>query len=345
MSEQSELDLYKFHLIAAGHTAFQLLWAGVKLDLYSLLSKEPGLNLQEIGSRIQLKEYPCRVLLIGLTSLGLIKKQDDGYSNADLTEKMLVKGKPDCFAPVLGWQAEIVYPGLVDLFESLKQGTNVGLRKFPGHGETLYERLVSNPALEQVFQDSMSALSKQANQYIVSPYDYSRFSHIVDAGGGDGTNAITLAEQYPNLKITVFDSDSICQIARKNIAQAGLTDRVFTHVGDFRTDPFPKNIDAIMFCHILTIWSMEHNLELLKKCRESLPTSGSVIIFNMMGDDDDTGPISTALGSPYFLGIATGEGMLHAWKDYEQACNEAGFKQLTRVENLPMNHGLLIADS
>jgi precorrin-6B methylase 2 len=339
------LDLYKFHLIAAGHTAFQLLWAGVKLDLYSLLSNEPGLNLQEIGDRIELKEYPCRVLLIGLTSLGLIKKQDEGYYNADLTEKMLVKGKPDCFAPVLGWQAEIVYPGLVDFLDSLKQGTNVGLRKFPGKGDTLYERLVSNPDLEQVFQDSMSALSKQANQYIVSAYDYSRFSHIVDAGGGDGTNAITLAQRYPNLKVTVFDSESVCQIASKNIAEAGLADRVFTHIGDFRTDPFPKEIDAIMFCHILTIWSMEHNLELLKKCRASLPVGGSVVIFNMMGDDDDTGPLSTALGSPYFLGIATGEGMLHAWKDYEQACKEAGFKQLTRVEDLPMNHGLLIADS
>jgi len=74
---------------------------------------------------------------------------------------------------------------------------------------------------------------------------------------------------------------------------------------------------------------MEHNLGLLRKCHKSLASSGSVIIFNMMGDDDDTGPLSTALGSPYFLAIATGEGMLHAWKDYEQAFIEAGFGNVT----------------
>lgn len=344
MPQSHELDLSKFMLIAAGHSAFQLLWAGVKFNLYTILSREPGLDLHEIARRTELNDYPCRVLLVGLTALGILKKDQERYFNAELTEKMLVKGSPDYFAPILGWQAHIVYPGLVDFVESLRHETNIGLRHFPGNGLTLYERLVNNPELEYIFQDSMSALSSQANYCIVDAYDFGRFSHIVDAGGGDGTNAIALAKRYANLKVTVYDSESVCRIAQQKIAEAGLEDRVFTYVGNFMTDPFPKNIDAIMFCHILTIWSMKHNLDLLKKCRESLSTGGSVVLFNMMGNDDDTGPLSTALGSPYFLAIATGEGMLHAWKDYEQACNKAGFSHVTRIDNLPLNHGLLIAD-
>ena len=62
----------------------------------------------------------------------------------------------------------------------------------------------------------------------------------------------------------------------------------------------------------------------------------------MMADDDDAGPLSTALGSPYFLAIATGEGMLHAWKDYENAMRQAGFTRIERVTGLPLNHGLLV---
>lgn len=344
MAVNQSMDLSKLLLIAAGHTAFQLLWSGVKLNLYTVLSKEPGLNLEQIAERLNIKPYPCRVLLVGLTSLGVIEKNETKYFNAELTEQMLVEGKPECFAPVLGWQAEIVYPGMMDFLSSLKQATNVGIDQFPGQGETLYERLVSHPHLEQVFQDSMSALSKQANHHIVSAYDFSRYGHIVDAGGGDGTNAIALAQRYPHLKVTVFDSHSVCQIASQNIAKAGLSDRVFTYVGDFRSDPFPENIDAILFCHILTIWSMDNNLQLLKKCKACLPENGSVVIFNMMGHDDDTGPISTALGSPYFLAIATGEGMLHAWKDYERICQEAGFNKITRIDELPLDHGLIIAD-
>ena len=62
----------------------------------------------------------------------------------------------------------------------------------------------------------------------------------------------------------------------------------------------------------------------------------------MMGNDDDSGPLSTALGSPYFLAIATGEGMLHSWKDYETILREAGFGHVQRIEKLPLNHGLIV---
>ena len=63
----------------------------------------------------------------------------------------------------------------------------------------------------------------------------------------------------------------------------------------------------------------------------------------MMSYDDYSGPLSTALGSPYFLAIATGEGMLHTWKDYERAMHEAGFSRTERVDTLPLSHGLLAA--
>ena len=343
MGTSREIDIERFVLIAQGHAAFQLLWAGVELRVFDVLSKQPGQTREELGQALGLAPYPCRVLLVGLTALGLIVKREDRLHNSALAESILVLGKPDSIAPVLGWQAHIVYPGLQDFLEALRAGRNVALRRFPGSGETLYERLVSHPELEQVFQRAMSALSVQANRRIVDAYDLGRFTHIVDAGGGDGTNAIALATRYPKLKVTVYDSESVCEIAKQKIAEAGLADRVFTWVGNFLEDPFPPGVDAILFCHILTIWSMERNLGLLRKCAAALPKGGAVVVFNMMGDDDDTGPLSTALGSPYFLAIATGEGMLHSWKDYEQAMRAAGFADVRRVGDLPLNHGLLVA--
>ncbi len=342
MSNTKEIDMDRFVLIAQGHSAFQLLWAGVELGVFDRLSGQPGMSKEALETAVGLAPYPGRVLLTGLAALGLIVKDGASYRNSALAESLLVQGKPDSIAPVLGWQAHIVYPGLQDFLDSLRAGKNVALRQFPGEGDTLYQRLVSHPELERIFQQAMSALSAQANRRIVDAYDLGSFTHIVDAGGGDGTNAIALARRYPNLKVTVYDSASVCQIAQQRIAAAGLSDRVFTWVGNFLNDPFPPGVDAIMFCHIFTIWSMERNRELLRKCAEALPDDGAVILFNMMGDDDDTGPISTALGSPYFLAIATGEGMLHSWQDYEQGMLAAGFSRITRVGELPLNHGLLV---
>ena len=88
---------------------------------------------------------------------------------------------------------------------------------------------------------------------------------------------------------------------------------------------------------------MEHNRVLLRRTFDALPPGGAVVIFNMMGADDDSGPLSAALGSPYFLAIATGEGMLHAGKDYQAVLKEVGFRQTVRLDqDLPLDHGVLV---
>ena len=127
---------------------------------------------------------------------------------------------------MLGWQAHIVYPGLTDFTESLRQNRNVGLRHFPGSGQTLYERLASHPKLEQVFQQAMSSLSGQANAALAETLDLSGATCLLDVGGGDGTNAMNLVQKQPRLQAIVFDSASVCRLAAEKIAAAGLAARV-----------------------------------------------------------------------------------------------------------------------
>lgn len=344
MSEPVEIDWDRLVLIAGGHTAFQLLWAGIELGVFDRLSQRPGQTLEEVASGAGLQPYPTRILMIGLTALGLVRLADDGtYRNATLTENRLVRGKPGYAAPILHWQAHIVYPGMQDFLQSLRENRNAGLARFPGDEPTLYERLTHDARLEQLFQISMSALSKQANQFLPKVMDFSRFRLVVDAGGGDGTNAISIARAYPGVRTTVFDLESVCELAARNIAQQGMSERVGTWVGDFFESDFPPGADCIVYCHIMTIWSMQRNKALLKRTYDALPEGGAVVLFNMMGSDDDRGPLATALGSPYFLAIATGEGMLWPWKDYEEALREVGFRDTVRMDkDLPLDHGILV---
>lgn len=91
----------------------------------------------------------------------------------------------------------------------------------------------------------------------------------------------------------------------------------------------------------MTIWSLDEIVQLLKNTYNALPKGGQVIIFNMMGNDEDTGPLSTALGSPYFLSIATGKGMLYSWSDYINAMEKSGFTLSKQINNLPLDHGII----
>lgn len=61
----------------------------------------------------------------------------------------------------------------------------------------------------------------------------------------------------------------------------------------------------------------------------------------MMQHNNETGPMSAAMGSPYFLTIATGEGMLYTWNEYERWMHEAGFKDVKTIE-LPSDHGIIV---
>jgi hypothetical protein len=232
---------------------------------------------------------------------------------------------------------------MMDFVASVRENRNVGLERFEGSESTLYERLTHDKRLEAIFQESMAGISKQANQFLPKALDFGRFKHVVDAGGGSGENLMAIARAFPHVRASVFDSASVCEHARENIARAGMSARVQTWPGNFFESPFPPETDCVLYCHILTIWSMDRNKVLLRRTFDALPRGGAVLIFNMMAHDDESGPLSTALGSPYFLAIATGEGMLRPWKDYEAALKEVGFSEVRRVDQgLPLDHGIIV---
>jgi len=100
-----------------------------------------------------------------------------------------------------------------------------------------------------------------------------------------------------------------------------------------------------MFAHFFTIWSEEKDLMLLKKCYRALPAGGTVVLFNMMQADTEDGPLTAAMGSPYFLTLATGEGMLYTMDEYAAWMKEAGFKTVKAEmlpTPLPTGHGVVI---
>jgi L-tyrosine C(3)-methyltransferase len=341
VATRPELDYEGLAAIACGHSAFRLLMAGVELNLFTILSQRGALSRAAISEALSLDAQPTRILLNGLVALRLLRRDGAMYKNAAVSERHLVVGGPHCQIAILGWQRDIVYPGLQDFTESLRQNRNVGLRRFHGSGDTLYERLSADPALEKVFQQAMSALSTQANHALAATIDLSGTRHLVDLGGGDGTNAINLARRFPHLRITVFDRESVLGSTREAVARAGLSDRIATAAGDFLRDPLPRDADAMLLAHIVTIWSPEHNDTLFRKCRAALAPGGRLLVFGMVSYDDESGPLINALGSPYFQAIATGEGMLYTGGEIAEWLRDAGF--VVERAALPMEHALFTA--
>lgn len=331
----------RLYLVFGGHIFFQTLRTAVRLGLFTLLAKEGALTRQEMASRLGIAEQPMRIIVLGLTVVGLLRKRGSRYANTYLARMLFVEDSPRKITSYVELQHRAMYRGLYWLHDSVREYRNVGLQEFKGDEATLYERLAHEPELEKIFQEAMQELSVQANADLARFVDLSGVRHLVDVGGGDGTNIIAMARRWPTLRATVFDSPTVCEIARRNIAAQGLADRLDAVPGECFADPFPANADCLMFAHFFTIWGEAKDRELLRKCHASLPAGGKVVIFNMMQRDDETGPLSAAVGSPYFLALATGAGMLYTWREYETWMVDAGFKNVTR-RHLLRDHGLLV---
>src|SRR3989338_2515430 len=151
----------RFHMILGGHIFFETLRTAAKLDLFTLLYERKSLTREEIRKILNIEDQPLRIILFGLTSVKLLKKKGDQYSNTKIAEICFSRHSSRNVLACIEWQHQINYRPLYHLFESVKENTNVGLNELEGTELTLYERLEHNPSLEVIFQDAMQQLSIQ----------------------------------------------------------------------------------------------------------------------------------------------------------------------------------------
>jgi ubiquinone/menaquinone biosynthesis C-methylase UbiE len=331
--------------VLLGHNAFQFTRAGVELGLFDLLERNPGTPRERIGTELGLAERSLDILLLGVTSLRLVERTEEGYSNAKSVSDLFTGGHWELVKAVIGFEAYVTYPGLVDFTESLRANSNVGLRRYPGDGATVYHRLSQDPELLKVFYHFMGTWSAVAGKHLIKYGDFSSSRRILDVGGGDATMAIAVASAHPEAEVTVLEIPKVVDLARKRVEEAGLSDRVKVVEGDIFAGDYPEGHDTVMFVHQLQIWPQDRIRVLLGHAHAVLPEGGRVMILNSMSEDNYDGPLMAALASPFFAAVAGEGGMLYSWEAYEKSLKEVGFDQVrrTRCTEAITPHGIVTA--
>ncbi|WP_157246739.1 methyltransferase [Nonomuraea typhae] len=343
-SAPAPLDMERLSWILFGHAAFQYLNAASELGLFELLERRGPLGGEEVRRHLRLEGRAADILLLGCTALGLTVKKRDRYDRADVIADLMETDDWERFKHTVAFEQYVVYEGQADFTESLRANSNVGLRRVRGTGRDLYHRLSENPHMEQVFYRYMRAWSELANRHLAEALDLSGAERLLDCGGGDGVNAITLAKANPHLKVSVLEIEAVETLLNKRIAEEGVTEQVSVIPGDMFTDTFPSGFDVVMFAHQFVIWTLEENTALLRKAYGALPEGGKVVIFNSMSNDAGDGPVVAALDSVYFASLPAEGGMIYSWAQHEDCLRAAGF---TDVERIPCPgwtpHGILVA--
>ncbi|HLJ44996.1 MAG TPA: methyltransferase [Bryobacteraceae bacterium] len=300
-----------FYDLLAGGAKYLLLLSALDLQLPALLSGR-AVPADEIVASLQLEPHRGRKWLHALKLTGLIVDTGSGYSNSPNVEAL--------FGPYSGgwFHNEFVryfrYSASQELVGVLRGGP-VGYEvRYPPqdwNDVVLLHEWMRNTAISTLFT-------------IERHVDFRQVSKLLDVGGGDGTMATILATRYPNLSITVFNIPAAVALTESRIAEAGVTGRVNTVAGDFRTnDPFPQGYDMVMFSRVMADWPPEVCRSLMLKSKEALNPQGKLVICEPLSDQNEA--LAVAWEHSYIPYDDFGLCCYKPLSMYEKMLREAGF--------------------
>lgn len=160
----------------------------------------------------------------------------------------------------------------------------------PGPFETFYR----DEQTTRAFVEAMWNLSYAASHELARLADLRDDELLVDVGGASGPFAIAALLHRPGLRAVVFDLPPVEPYLREAGRAHGVADRLDFVPGDFFTDDLPEG-DCIAFGYVLSDWTDEMCLGLLRKAYQACRPGGRVLIMERLFDDDRRGPLATAV--------------------------------------------------
>jgi ubiquinone/menaquinone biosynthesis C-methylase UbiE len=146
-------------------------------------------------------------------------------------------------------------------------------------------------------------------------------------GGGSGVYSETIARRHPNMKVTLFDLEPVCALARERFEKAGISSRVQAVAGDFHSGRLPGGCDCALLAHVLHDWAPAECLNILKAIHDSLAPGGEVLIVEVVPRDDDASPAADLFSLALLLD--TKRGRAYTLEEIEDWLKHAGFEAMT----------------
>jgi acetylserotonin N-methyltransferase len=148
---------------------------------------------------------------------------------------------------------------------------------------------------------------------------------LLDVGAGSGCFAIALAQQHPELSVSIMELPAMCQVAQEYIDAAGATGRVDTVAVDMFREPWPRGYDAMFFSNVFHDWNFETCRWLAERASEALEPGGRIYLHEMLLDDDGGGPVTTVSFSMLMLGT---QGQQFTLPELRGLLEPAGFRDI-----------------
>jgi N,N-dimethyltransferase len=273
----------RLHRIMFGYLSSKAVFSALELGVFDALEQGPA-TAEDLGDRLGLPHRPARVLLTALLGEQLVERDEAGaFRNAAVSSRHLVSDAPDFLGALATHQAGH-FGRFAQLTEALRTDAPIGT----GPGE--------HPAFggPEKFAAVTRAASLMMAGGLVANASLKGQRHMVDLGCGSGVYTIAFANANPELRITAVDRPSVCELARRNIEAAGLSDRVSVQPGDIFSDTFP-GADVALLSNVVEGFAPDRAQALIRHVHGWLPEDGELLLHAHMWEHGQT-PFPYSIG-------------------------------------------------
>jgi len=299
--------------------------AAVDLGLFTAVS-EGAHEPEPVAEKLDIPVENTERLMIACATLDLLSKEGNEYHNAPDVERYLVKTSRTYFGDYLVYQTRADWDGWKNI-------TNVVRPP-----KARYESMWKDAQAARTFTVAGYNSSISAGHKLAREYSFSDHSLLLDLGGGSGCYSIAACLRHPNLRSIILDHPYVCAVAEEFIAEAGLSDRIQTHPGDFFKTDFPRGADLVSYITPLQVYEKDDVQWLVNKAVNALEPGGTMLIVEYMLDDNKTGPPDSVFR--HLMGLAPGrEGRVNTGAEFCEFLTNAGCVDTEAVEFLPGSLG------
>lgn len=272
-------DYEKVVDIIFGRWKSQILYAGVKLGVFDVVSSEPMSQI-EIAKELDLDPALSYRLLRALASIALLREHNDHRFSITSMGKLLRGDDPQTLRGIAlleeGPEHYAIWKHLTTMVKDGKQDGFV--REF---GQRIFDYAADHPSYAEVFNQAMSSYSASQTRWILEAldgYDFSKIQHLCDVGGGHGHLICSLLLRHPYITGTVLEMEQVIQ--DKTLLWANKMGIAADRCNYINGDMFNEvpSADAYFMKMILHDWDDKECLKILSNIQRAAPTQARLFI-------------------------------------------------------------------
>lgn len=328
--ELSALDAkFEAQKIAFGPIYFQAVMAMLDLGVLELIGKHRnGISVGDLREKSGLSEYAIEILVEAAETIDVIRKNEKGLYN--ITKIGFYLLKDEMTRVNLDYMKYVCYNGAAFMKESLLEGKPVGLRTL-GDWPTLYEGLSKFPEpVRKAWLAFDHYYSDDAFPYALEIVFREKPARLFDVGGNTGKWAMACCNHDPDVKVTILDLQGQLDIARVNVEENGLIDRIDFHQINLldQEQKIPGGADAIWMSQFLDCFSKEEISQILKNAHQAASENTWLYIMEPFFDNQryEAAKYSLVATSLYFTIMANGNSKMYSVDVMKELVEGAGFE-------------------